>query len=352
MKVVHITPSYFSAESHLGGGERFPLELAKAMSAYVETRVVSFGPEAKTVVLSEKVSMRIYENWNKKKYANPINPFFLKEVFEADVVHCHQYLTIAANLSIIFGKLAGKKVFATDLGGGGRNLAFYINLTRWLDGYLLISKNSAELAKDCLAPIHIIYAGVDTAFYKPTRPKEKKVVCVGRFLPHKGIDYLIEAMPSDIPLHIIGTPYDERYYQDLKKLAEGKKVSFLIGLSHEQIVDEYSSAMVCVMPAVAHNRYGGVSNGAQLFALPLVEAMACKTVPIATNLFAHPEIIQESITGFLVPPNDPPKLRERIEYVLKNPSEAAKMGERGREEVLRRFTWEKVAQRCLEIYRK
>lgn len=351
MKVVHITPAYFDEESHLGGGERFPLELAVAMSRHVETKVVSFGKKAKKVALSEKVSMEIYERWNKDEYANPINPFFLKEIFSADIIHCHQYLTIATNLSIIFGKLAGKKVFATDLGGGGRNLAFHINMTRWLDGYLLLSKNSSELVGRCLAPIHIIYAGVDTSLYRPTVAKEKKVVFVGRFIPNKGIDYLIEAMPPDIPLHVIGTPYDEMYYEDLKKLAKGKKVSFLIGLTHEQIVDEYSSAAVCVLPAVVHNRYGGISYGVQLFALPLVEAMACKTVPIATNLFAHPEIIQEGITGFLVPPNDPIKLREKIEYVFKNPTEAAKIGERGREEVMRRFTWDQVAQHCIEIYR-
>ena len=110
--------------------------------------------------------------------------------------------------------------------------------------------------------------------------------------------------------------------------------------------------MTCVLPAVSVNRYGGVSLNAQLFALPLVEAMACETVPIATNIFAHPEIIEDGVTGFLVPPNDPAALRERIEYVLANPSEAKAMGERGRKIVLERFTWDAVAKRCLAAYRE
>ena len=188
------------------------------------------------------------------------------------------------------------------------------------------------------------------SFYRPTRPKERKVIFVGRFIPNKGIEVLIEAMPHDVPLHIIGTPYDQRYYEDLKRLADGKKVSFLVGLSDEEIVDEYSSAMACVLPAVITNRYGGVAHNVQLFALPLVEAMACETVPIATNLFAHPEIIEDGVTGFLVPPNDPKALRERIAYVLAHPSEAKAMGERGRATVLKRFTWDAVARRCLEAY--
>jgi glycosyltransferase involved in cell wall biosynthesis len=350
MKVVHITPTYFSPESVIGGGERFPLELAKAMSRYVETKVVSFGSENKCIALADNLSLKVYRRWNQAQRNNPFNPIFLKEIRGADVIHCHQYLTLATNFSIIVGRLLGKKVFATDLGGGGWNLGFYVNMTRWLDGYLLISQNAADLAGHCLSPIYIIYAGVDTAHYRPTRPKERKIIFVGRFIPNKGIDVLIEAMPPDVPLHVIGTPYDSRYFEDLQRLADGKKVTFLMGLSDEEIVDEYSSAMACVLPAVITNRYGGVAYNVQLFALPLVEAMACETVPIATNLFAHPEIIEDGITGFLVPPNDPVALRERIGYVLTHSAQATAMGKRGREVVLKRFTWDTVARRCLDAY--
>ena len=323
--------------------------LPAPMSHYVDTEVVSFGQEAKVQQISDAVRLKVYRRWNGNKN-NPFNPRFLTSIMDADVIHCHQYLTVMTNLAIACGKLFRKRVFATDLGGGGWNLGFYVNLTRLLDGYLPLSQNAADLTANCLAPLHIIYAGVDTSFYRPTRPKERKVIFVGRFIPNKGIEVLIEAMPHDVPLHIIGTPYDQRYYEDLKRLADGKKVSFLVGLSDEEIVDEYSSAMACVLPAVITNRYGGVCYTVQLFALPPVEAMACETVPIATNLFAHPEIIEDGVTGFLVPPNDPKALRERIAYVLAHPSEAKAMGERGRAAVLKRFTWDAVARRCLEAY--
>ncbi len=350
MRVVHITPAYFSSKSIVGGGERFPCELAKAMGRRVETKVVSFGDAAETTALAQRVPLKVYARWNKRPKSNPVNPCFLKEIASADVIHCHQYLTIATNLAIISGRLLGKKVFVTDLGGGGWNLAFYINMTRWMDGLLPISRNAAELFPACLAPKHIIYAGVDPALYRPTRPKEKKVVFVGRFIPNKGIDVLIEAIPKDIPLHVIGTVYDQRYFEDLKRLSEGKLVSFRAGLSDAQIVDEYSSAAACILPAVVRNRYGGVAHNVQLFALPLIEAMACGTVPIATNLFSHPEIIEDGVTGFLVPPNDPAAIRDRIEHVLADPDGAQEMALRGREIVMKRFTWEAVADRCLEAY--
>ncbi len=350
MKVVHITPTYFDSKSVIGGGERFPLELAKAMRSYVDTKIVTFGRKGEKATLWQNVPMKIYPGWNTNNLTNPINPFFLQELLDADIIHCHQYLAIVTNLAIFFGRLFGKKVFVTDVGGGGWNLAFYINLTRFLNGYLALSQNAADLARHCIAPLHIIYAGVDTELYRPTRPKERKVIFVGRFIPNKGIDVLIDAMPADIPLHIIGTPYDERYYEDLKKMALGKKVYFLTGLSDSEIVDEYSSAMACVLPSVVTNRYGGVAYNVQLFALPPIEAMSCETVPIATNLFAHPEIIHDGVTGYLVPPNDPTALRDRIEYILAHPAEAEEMAKRGREEVQKRFTWDAVARRCLKAY--
>ena len=108
--------------------------------------------------------------------------------------------------------------------------------------------------------------------------------------------------------------------------------------------------MACVLPAVIENRYGQKAYNVQLFALPLIEALACGTVPIATNLFAHPEIIEDGVTGFLVPPNNPVALRERIQQVLDDPFEAREIAERGREMVLQRFTWDAVARRCLKAY--
>ena len=351
MKVVHITPTYFSPESVVGGGERYPLELARAMSRYVSTEVVSFGTAARRMEWAPGLPLTVYRRWNKSLY-NPVNPRFLRSLLGADVIHIHQFSTYASNLALLFGKLTGKRVFATDLGGGGRNLGAYVNITGLLDGYLVISQNQADLSKHVRSPITIIYAGVDTSLFRPSARKERKVIFIGRYIPNKGIDYLIEAVPPDLPLHLIGgpTPEAERYYEDLKRLADGKQVRFMSGLTDEQIRDEYSSASVLVLPSVETNRYGGYSPAVQLFALTLVEAMACETVPIATNLFAHPEIIEDGVNGFLVPPNDPAALRARIEWVLDHPDEARAMARAGREQVTRRFTWDAVARAALDAY--
>lgn len=349
-KVVHITPTYFAPESVIGGGERYPLELARAMSRYVTTEVVSFGDRAQRLQWQDEIPLTVYRRWNTAAN-NPVNPLFLRKLMNADILHIHQFSTYAANTALLFGKLLGKKVFATDLGGGGRNVGSYIDLSRFLDGYPVISQNHLELSSHIRAPKPIIYAGVDTEFFQPGRQtRERKVIFIGRYNPNKGIDYLIEAMPPDVRLNVIGMPYTDSYYQDLKELAKGRPVHFMTGLTDIQILEEYQTASAVVLPAVLTNRYGGRAPNVQLFALPLVEALACETLPIATNLFAHPEIIEDGVTGFLVPERDPTALRERIQFAVDRPEAAAAMARRGRAVVLGKFTWDHVAKLALQAY--
>ncbi len=349
MKVVHVTPTYFSPESVVGGGERYPLEVGKAMGKYVETTVVSFGDEPEVRNLADNVLLKIYRRWAGDKL-NPLNLGFLRELVDADVIHCHQFITVPTVMSTLVGASLGKRVFVTDLSAGGYSLAALLDLSHWTDKFLLLSQNSVNICRRFAAPKEIIGAGVDADFFHPTKPKEKKIIYVGRFIPNKGINYLIEAMPSDVQLNVIGNPYDERYYEYLQAQAKGKRVSFLVGLTDHQIVDEYSSALACVLPAVERSVFGNIEVNVQLFALPLVEAMACQTLPIGTNIFSMPEIVEDGATGFLVPPNDADALGERIAYVLDHPEEAIRMGRRGRETVIRRFTWDAVAKRCLKAY--
>jgi starch synthase len=62
------------------------------------------------------------------------------------------------------------------------------------------------------------------------------------------------------------------------------------------------------------------------------------------------EIVVEGETGFMVTPNDPEALRERILWLLGHPAEAASMGAAGRRRALQHFTWPLVVQRCLDAY--
>jgi D-inositol-3-phosphate glycosyltransferase len=78
--------------------------------------------------------------------------------------------------------------------------------------------------------------------------------------------------------------------------------------------------------------------------------MACGTPVICTKVGGMPEIVEDGITGFVVPPNDPAALREKLLWVRGHPLEAQAMGDAARRRVLEKFTWPAVARRCLTIY--
>jgi glycosyltransferase involved in cell wall biosynthesis len=78
--------------------------------------------------------------------------------------------------------------------------------------------------------------------------------------------------------------------------------------------------------------------------------MASGTPVVASRVDALPEVVRDGETGFLVTPGDIAELRVRIAELLSDPASAARMGARGRQLVLERFSWEACAQRCLAAY--
>jgi len=78
--------------------------------------------------------------------------------------------------------------------------------------------------------------------------------------------------------------------------------------------------------------------------------MACGTPAICTDVASMPEIVENEITGFVVPPNNPAALREKLEWLCDHPEAALRMGEAARHRILEHFTWPAVVERCLKIY--
>jgi starch synthase len=96
--------------------------------------------------------------------------------------------------------------------------------------------------------------------------------------------------------------------------------------------------------------YGTTQKMPELLGLVMLESMACGTPVVCTDVGGMPEFVEEGVTGFIVPPNDPRALRERINYLLQNPEAALKMGRAGRRAVSEKFTWDVAARRCLAAY--
>lgn len=355
--VVHIAPALFGREGLVGGGERYVLELAKAMAEHAPTTLVSFGPTPRRERIG-RLDIEVIANWLPvgRFRVDPINPALLSRLAQAEVIHAHQSFTTMTSLALAYGRSTGRPVFTTHLGGGGVGLQDLIDVSHWFAGHLHISKFSREvLGHADMTKADVIYGGVDTRRFHPDATAERtgEVLFVGRLLPHKGINYLIEAIDEDTPLTVIGGRWWRRqdaFHSLLKELAQGKRVSFLEDCDDDALVGAYQRALCVVLPSVYTTVFGENYRMPELLGQTLLEGMACGLPAICTAVGSMPEVVEDGVTGFVVPPNDPAALADRIAWLKSHPAEARAMGEAGRRRVLEHFCWDRVVKRCLSAY--
>jgi glycosyltransferase involved in cell wall biosynthesis len=119
------------------------------------------------------------------------------------------------------------------------------------------------------------------------------------------------------------------------------RVAFTGKVSTEALRALYRRTEVAVLPSL----YEG-------FGLPAAEAMACETPVVATAVGALPEVLGNEGAGDLVPPRNPQALARAILKLQADAEERRKMGLLGRKRVEEFFTWEKVAERTVNVYRE
>ncbi|MFB3855244.1 MAG: glycosyltransferase family 4 protein [Vicinamibacterales bacterium] len=354
-RVVHLVPAPFGGTDGVtGGAERYAFELARHMAEVVPTSLLTFG-EADRVEWIGPLRRRILRSrwFVRGQRSNPLAAAMLGELARADVIHCHQQHIAASSLAAAAARLARRRVFVTDLGGGGFDVSGYISTDSWYHGHLHISRYSRHVSgHDGRSGAHVIGGGVDIEVFRPdpARRRDGTVIAVGRLLPHKGTNYVIEAVDDRTPVEIIGREADSRFLADLQQMARGKRVVFRHDADDTALVTAYRRAGCVVQASVYRDMYGNETKVPELLGLTLIEAMACGAPCICTSVASLPEVVEDGVTGLVVPPNDPRALGDAIRRILSRPEESARMGEAGRRRVLERFTWPAVVERCLRIY--
>jgi len=356
MKILHISPT-----NEIGGAKRYASELTKAMARTVETTLLIFGDERKTVK-TKNLRTEIYPAY--KSALNslafiPMDPFSLDSIHEIDnfdIIHIHQFRRTISNIAVVYANFKNKPVFVTDHGGVDffSTIFFSFIAGRLANCFLPVSDFSAQSLLRYGMNSRVIYGGVDVfKFYPRNLEKEPgKVLFVGRLAPQKGCEYLIKAVQDlDVNLSIVSPQSNPKTVERLKLLDKNRRVKFEFGLSDEELVNEYCTSNVTILPSVYMDYYGKFHAIPELLGLTLLESMACGTPVICTNVGGMPEIVKDGKTGFMVNPNDVKGLRDGIEYFMNNPKQVRIFGERGRNQVLESYTWDSVARRCLSFYK-
>lgn len=335
-----------------GGAERWVSEAARALSRRVSVELAYFGPDewVEARPLGRRFRAKSPPLPERDRLAPA--PRLAVAASRADIVHVHQFGTATAQVTAAAARVRGRRVFVTDHGSSGVELGRRLRLDRLYHGFLEVSAFAAALAPPDRT--RILYGGVDTVRFRPRpRSREPFAIFVGRLLPHKGIDWLIRSLPPDLPLVVAGRPDDTafpQYLPLLRELAAGRSVRFELSPDDETVARLLAEATVAVLPSVSTDVYGNTRRVPELFGLAALEAMACATPVICSRAGALPELVDDGRTGYLVDERDEGGLRQILERLAGDPACAAAVGGAARQEVLRRFTWDAVAERCLAAY--
>lgn len=346
LKVVHISPTYF--EDLVGGGERYPWELTQALSNYMNITFMVFGTDRSSKEINENLIIEKFPAMiSTPPFFTETNPFplslsFLKKIKAADIVHIHQFNTLISSLSTGYSKWNNKKICVTDHGGGYFKLSTIIpEFGKIVDSYMLVSKYSNLKFKRFNRRLDLIYGGVNTSkFYPISMEKKNEILFVGKILPVKGVDVLVKAMQNiDAGLKIDAGLLDMNYLEKLKTFDIQKKAVYNFNANDNDLLLDYNKALVTVLPSLS-----------EIFPLVILESMACGTPVICSNVGGIPEIVQDGKNGFLVEPNNPLEINKSINYFLDNPEESKRMGRNAKDLICRKYTWDSVARRCLNVY--
>ena len=201
-----------------------------------------------------------------------------------------------------------------------------------------------------LERLTVVPVGVDHETFRPyddvTKKRGRLMVTSSSDVPMKGLVPLLEAIAKlrverDIDLVVIGQPKaGGRVARTIERLGLGDIVTTISGVSDEALARLYGEAEVAIVPSL----YEG-------FSLPAIEAMSCAVPVVATTGGALPEVIgTDGETGLLVEPNNPEALVEAIGRLLDDGALRERLGARGRQRVVERFTWEVTARGTAACY--
>jgi len=214
--------------------------------------------------------------------------------------------------------------------------------------------------------VQVIPPGVDLSHFYPIPddeakeyigipPCDKVLLFVGRIEPLKGIDTLIEAIAimknrgSVVCLTIIGGDPDlspETLSSEMSRLQDlceqhglTDLVAFLGRRGQDTLPYYYSAADAVVMPSHYES-----------FGMVALEAMACGTPVVASQVGGLAFLIEDGKTGYTVPADDPQSLADQLEKIITNPDMRARMAVQAAE-FAQGYGWDKIAARVVDLYR-
>ncbi|GFE67657.1 glycosyltransferase family 4 protein [Chroococcus sp. FPU101] len=206
-----------------------------------------------------------------------------------------------------------------------------------------------KLEAEGIKPVHVVYNGVPERPPRPPLSNTPTVAYAGRLSFEKGIHVLLQAFAKSlilIPearLMIAGQGSEKTNLLTLAdELGISQQIVWLDHVSRTELENHFDLAWVQVVPSLWDEPFGNVTT----------EAMMRGTAVIASAVGAQPEIVEDGVTGFLVPADDVEKLASALVQLLSKPTLAEQMGQAGRQRALSHFSENRRTEHFLELYQK
>lgn len=200
--------------------------------------------------------------------------------------------------------------------------------------------------------IGVIPFGVDTELFRPCYTGNDSTFLIGNvktLSPKYGIDVLIEAFKKvkdrnpgrNIELMIVGDGPCRHEYEELaERLGVRKDITFAGFVPNSGLPSYYNSFSVDVS-----------LSRSESFGVVAVEAMSCGCPVVVSDADGFKEVVKDSITGYIVPRDNPQAAADAIQKFLDNPQLREKIGNEGRKRVTELYDWNKCVSRMVKVYR-
>jgi glycosyltransferase involved in cell wall biosynthesis len=368
MKIIH-TPVRFYPFT--GGVENYVY--------YMSRELVNLGHDVKVICANEPPSKKeeVVDGIQIKrlnylaKVANtnitPGLPLALASE-DYDIMHTHIPTPWSADWSLLDAVFKRKPLvvsYYNDITGRGATglIAKLYNKTalklllKRADKIIIIQENysiSSSILSNYIDKIVVVPCGADVDKFVPsTLPKDKNTIfflsLLDEFHKYKGLEYLLKAIKivknqiNDVKLVVGGKgSLMEHFQQQASSLGLSDNVEFHGFIPDDKITEYYCRANVFVLPSTSSIQEG--------FGIVTLEALACKTPVITTEIVGVSSDLKKENAGLIIPPRDPDALAAAIIKILGSEDMQREMGENGRRLVKDKYTWKTIAEMTEKVY--